>query len=136
MRSTHASGSLPAAPAPPGRRGDTTTISNAQLGLKLAVERGAYVAGQQVKGVLELSVKGHLALGEVGIEFLGVEGALSSLSVRVRAAQTGYGECWTRLGSALGPVRVRRRRLSRLVARQSTRPAAPRWAACAAVSGP
>ena len=86
MRSTHASGSLPAAPAPPGRRGDTTTISNAQLGLKLAVERGAYVAGQQVKGVLELSVKGQLALGEVGIEFLGVEGALSSLSVRVRGA--------------------------------------------------
>ncbi|GAA5913662.1 hypothetical protein JCM8208_005895 [Rhodotorula glutinis] len=73
MRSAHASGSLPASPAPPGRRPTTTGTSNAHLGLKLAVERGAYVAGQQVKGVLELSVKGQLALGEVGIEFLGVE---------------------------------------------------------------
>ncbi|BGP43081.1 hypothetical protein JCM10449v2_007096 [Rhodotorula kratochvilovae] len=63
------SGALPAAPAPPGRGGGGA----AALGLKLAVERNAYVAGQQVKGVLELSVKGQLALGEVGIEFLGVE---------------------------------------------------------------
>ncbi|GAA5943299.1 hypothetical protein JCM3775_002609 [Rhodotorula graminis] len=70
MRSAHASGSLPASPAP---RGAGSSSNSAQLGLKLAVERGAYVAGQQVKGVLELSVKGQLALGEVGIEFLGVE---------------------------------------------------------------
>ncbi|GAA6056922.1 hypothetical protein JCM3770_001324 [Rhodotorula araucariae] len=62
------SGALPAAPAPPGR-----TAGAAALGLKLAVERNAYVAGQQVKGVLELTVKGQLALGEVGIEFAGVE---------------------------------------------------------------
>jgi len=87
-----ASGSLPAAPAPPGR---ATTNGTAALGLKLAVERNAYVAGQQVKGVLELSVKGQLALGEVGIEFLGVEGESQHAGFSLSAPGSGRGRTRT-----------------------------------------
>ncbi|BGP34855.1 hypothetical protein JCM10296v2_006679 [Rhodotorula toruloides] len=58
-------GQLPAAPAPDGQG-----HAGRGLSLKIGIERKAYVAGQQIKGVLELSVRDkRIALGEVGVEF-------------------------------------------------------------------
>lgn len=45
------------------------------MALKIGLERQCYVAGQQIRGVLEVHSKTKgLALGDIGIEFGGTEG--------------------------------------------------------------
>lgn len=68
-------GNLPVAPAPEGQG-----HAGRGLSLKVGVERNAYVAGQQIKGVLELSVRDkRIALGDIGVEFTAHERESGSL---------------------------------------------------------
>lgn len=65
-------GSLPPAPSPGGRHADA---ASGRVALKIGLERQCYVAGQQIRGVLEVHSKTRgLALGDIGIEFGGTEG--------------------------------------------------------------
>ncbi|GAA5995410.1 uncharacterized protein JCM10292_005155 [Rhodotorula paludigena] len=60
-------------PAPAHHSGGGSGASASRLKLGLAVERDAYVAGQTLRGVLEVAVKGEIALGEIGLELCGTE---------------------------------------------------------------
>ncbi|TKA52327.1 hypothetical protein B0A53_04795 [Rhodotorula sp. CCFEE 5036] len=64
-------GTLPPAPSPGGRHADA---ASGRVALKIGLERQCYVAGQQIRGVLEVHSKTKgLALGDIGIEFGGTE---------------------------------------------------------------
>ncbi|SCV69398.1 BQ2448_2418 [Microbotryum intermedium] len=61
-------GSLPLSPS------STGTLNDSVLKLKISIDPGWWLAGETVRGVLELGVASdQLALGEVGIEFTGFE---------------------------------------------------------------
>ena len=65
-------GTLPPAPSPGGRHADA---ASGRVALRIGLERQCYVAGQQIRGVLEVHSKTKgLALGDIGIEFGGTEG--------------------------------------------------------------
>lgn len=72
-------GALPPAPSPGGHHGEPTS---GRVALKIGLERQCYVAGQQIRGVLEVHAKAKgLALGDIGIEFGGTEGQSRSALV-------------------------------------------------------
>lgn len=83
-------GSLPPAPSPNGHHADT---SSGRVALKIGLERQCYVAGQQIRGVLEVHAKSKgLALGDIGIEFGGTEGAFAGFLITSLVKGT-LGQC-------------------------------------------
>jgi hypothetical protein len=70
---------LPHAPSP-----NPSSTSTSKVRLRITLERELFVAGQTVRGTLEVDVKGKkVALESVGIELNGLEGEVAPLPLEV-----------------------------------------------------